>query len=154
NWCASGLIDAVLRLQAIARTGRRCLRSGRHTGLARRWRRLLLLLLLLLLRLLTIGIALHASIRASRFCLWLKRFPNHLGFGVVLNRESAIDALTRRTVDAHPADSCRSDEWNLGLVGECGLGPLLEDRGRDSSALGIAPEAARLVVTEIDAGND
>jgi hypothetical protein len=92
--------------------------------------------------------------RTARLGLRLKRLPDHRRLWVLLRRESAEHPAPACAVYASPPNSSRRGEWNLGHAGERGPSKLLENGGSDAPALGVATEAARLVVTQVYAGND
>src|SRR5215218_5517617 len=159
----TALLERVLRWQAgrgLRLRRRRRLRSSSRAmpGGGRPPLDLLNLLQPLLKRLLVVflvvGIARRAVVAAPRLGLRLERFPYHRRLRVLLGREHAEYGLAARPVDPNPADSGRRDKRDLRLVLERGLRPLLEDRRGDAPALRRMAHRARVIVPEVDAGDD
>ena len=67
---------------------------------------------------------------------------------------AAAHAAAAAAVDAHPADAGRGDERDFRQAVERRLGELLEDRRGYPPALRAMAHRPRLIVTDIDAGND
>ena len=89
----------------------------------------------------------------ARLGVGLERFPDHRRLRIV-GRPAVEHALAAAPVDPHHAHAGRGEERPPGPLVAGFLDELLEDRRRDAPALGLAAEAARLVVADVDPADD